>query len=64
MHETDQRPQDVASNGDVVATPAEGPARREAIARRAYEISLSPSGATMEENWRRAEAEFRASSQS
>lgn len=36
----------------------EGPARHEAIARRAYEISLSEEGGTPEQNWRRAEEEL------
>jgi hypothetical protein len=32
---------------------------RDAIARRAYEISLSADGSTPERNWQRAEAELR-----
>jgi hypothetical protein len=40
--------------------PASSPApSREAIARRAYEISLSSDGSTPETNWQRAEAELR-----
>jgi hypothetical protein len=34
--------------------------RQEAIARRAYEISISPDGSTPESNWERAEAELRS----
>jgi hypothetical protein len=49
-------------DGERVAEVAElTPEMREAIARRAYEISLSPRGASAEQNWRRAEEELMGS---
>jgi hypothetical protein len=57
MDNTDLRFQPDDAHGGTALNPA--PPTREAIARRAYEISVSPEGSTPDSNWRRAEAELR-----
>ena len=53
----DKRPGTRAEENHVA--PTLGPAAREEVARRAYEISLTSQGSTFEDNWRRAEEETR-----
>jgi hypothetical protein len=49
---------EVLDNADEQSGISNDSARQEAIARRAYEISLSEGGGTSEENWYRAVEEF------